>query len=140
MRAAVWVVLAACGGGGSGGDDGPTDFASGPQMPVGGGAATDGHALVLFATDDLEPYKWGDGLATGTSFSVDVTDPVPMEALLIGSGETTFFGLGQVYLVPSGVDFPDGVISSDANLNDQIIGIAGDYAIIYRPSDQPFTD
>lgn len=109
-------------------------------MPVGGGTATDGHALVLFATDDLQPYKWGEGSASGTSFSVDVTDPVPAEALLIGSGETSFVGLGQVYLVPSGVDFPDGVISSDANLNDQIIGIAGNYAIIYRPSDEPFTD
>lgn len=71
-------------------------------------------------------YKLGEGTATATRFSVSLSTAPPAEAMV--NGET---GVAFVYLVPSTLDAPDGVLRAEW-LEQNAIGAAPDYLVVYR--------
>ncbi|HEY5926744.1 MAG TPA: hypothetical protein VIV11_33890, partial [Kofleriaceae bacterium] len=99
------------GGGDSAGSDsgGGSNLVDGVIVPVGGGMPpTTGKTFVIWPSDIGQgdfAYKYGEGTATATTFTANVTPPVPNDATFGG-----MLGVGFVVLVQSGTTLPDGVV------------------------------
>jgi hypothetical protein len=108
---------------------------NGSMTPVGGGTPpSSAKAVVLWTTDAGQGdsfYKYGEGPATATSFSLSIDEPLPTEATLGG-----ILSVGIAVLIPSSVSIPNGVVT-DPNFGGDVLGLAGQYAIIYRVNSTP---
>ena len=108
---------------------------NGTMTPVGGGIPpSSAKAVVVWTADSGQGdylYKYGEGTATATSFSLSIDDPLPTEATFRG-----IFGVGLAVLIPSSVSVPNSVVT-DPNFGADILGLAGQYAIIFRGNAAP---
>ncbi len=121
-------VLAACdGGGGSVSVSG--DFVV--EGSVAGAAPASGNAMVLWVSDVGAGdylYKYGEGTSAGAAFAVGLDEPVPTAATFGG-----MFGVGQIALFGSSFTLADGEVTlPESTLSDEIVGFAGEYAIVFR--------
>ena len=125
-------------GGGSDTGGGGENLVDGMIVPVGGGSAPAmGKTFVIWVSDIGQGdfvYKYGEGTATMTTFTANVTPPVPNDATFGGK-----LGVGFVALVPSGTVMADGV-ADEAMLSAAMLGLSGEYTIIYRPNTTPFPE
>jgi hypothetical protein len=120
--------------GGSDSGSGAIDL-GGTVTPVGDGIPPSSAKVVVIWTSDVGQgdylYKYGEGPATATSFSISIDGPVPTEATFGG-----VVGVGLPVLIPSSVSVPDGVVT-DPNFGADILGLAGQYAIVFRGNAAP---
>lgn len=110
---------------------GPTDSGTVPTLAgalkagPGKQVPANARAVVLWAGEE-EIYKYGEGLSTGATYSLDVPASLPAELL---NAKTV--GVGIVALVPTGTPLAEG--RNDVDIIDSVIGVAEDFAFIYRP-------
>ena len=126
-------------GGGSGSDSGGGGTrVDGAIVLVGGGSAPSmGKTFVIWSSDIGQgdfAYKYGEGTATATTFTANVTPPVPSDATFGGR-----LGVGFVILTASGTTIADGPVD-DTVLDAAVLGITGEYAIIFRPNTTPISE
>ena len=111
---------------------------NGSMTPVGGATPpSSAKAVVVWTTDAGQSdsfYKYGEGTATAMSFNLSIDEPLPTEATLATLGG--IFSVGLAVLIPSSVSVPNGVVT-DPNFGADILGLAGQYAIIYRENATP---
>jgi len=136
-RVTIGVAVLACALGacsGNGGSGGSIDV-SGTVTAVGGATPpASAKAVVVWTVDAGQGdhlYKYGEGPATATSFSVRVDAPLPVEATLGG-----IVSVGIPVLIPSSASVPNGVVT-DPNFVGGVLGIAGQYAIVFRGNAAP---
>ena len=115
MRALVFAALAGCASNGS------TGFAIDGSISGGAPAAT---KVVIFWDRVDSAYKWGDGTGSAASFTVTLADDPPPAAQVGSSG----LAVGFPVLIDASVSVADG----PTDLSFQRLGIATDYAIIWK--------
>jgi hypothetical protein len=135
-RAMILVAILACAMGACS-DKHPSHSTAvnGTMTPVGGGIPPSSAKVVVVWTTDAGQgdsfYKYGEGTATATLFSLSIDEPLPTEATLGG-----ILSVGLAVLIPSSVSIPNGVVT-DPNFGADLLGLAGQYTIIYRVNSAP---
>ena len=128
--------LAACGEGGSGTGNGDALVEGTVRATAGAFVPASGNVAVLWLNDTGDGdflFKHGEGTSTGSSFELDVAEPVPAGALFGGQ-----FGMSFIVLVDSSVDLPDGVVD-DAALETNMRGFSGQFSLIFKSAELPAT-
>ena len=103
------------------------------MVPVGGGTVPpSGRAAVLWNGDYGNGqgdylYKHGEAATQATTFSLVVSEPLP-----VGATYSNLAGIGWIVLVPSDATLTDGIVADSASLNAMMTGHAGEYAIVYK--------
>jgi hypothetical protein len=85
----------------------------------------DAEVIVVWPVSSTSPdhaTKYGDGTTSGSSYLFSLVDAPPPALALNDYGAGRRLGVGFVALVPTGTDFPDGVLDPEAELT--IIGVS----------------
>src|SRR5262245_4092006 len=126
MVVAIVSTAAACGGNGRTSMDAGTGAISGTVV---GPMAAAGPVAVVWGVDGVGhdyAYKFGDGTATATTFTVpELRDP-PMTART--QGASVDIGIGFVVLLRPGESLAEGMLTSDLDP----VGYTYQYAVIFR--------
>ena len=126
--------LAACGEGGSGNGNGDALVEGTVRATAGASVPASGNVAVLWLNDTGDGdflFKHGEGTSTGSSFELDVAEPVPAGALFGGQ-----FGMSFIVLVDPSVDVPDGVVDEGA-LETNMRGFSGQFSLIFKAAELP---
>ncbi|HZI14728.1 MAG TPA: hypothetical protein VE153_30450 [Myxococcus sp.] len=102
--------------------------AAGKQVPA------SAKLMVLWAVSSGSPdyvYKFGEGTSTGASFSLQLPQLPPADALNRGE-----LGVGLMLLEPGTYALADGRYEDADPPFEQALGAAGQYAIIYKAKEQ----
>lgn len=98
-----------------------------------GPMAAAGPVMVLWAVDRVNDdylYKFAEGTATATTFTVAIPQDPPQAARTQAS--SVDLGIGLLALLPPGTSIPDGRLAAEP----AYVGLSRRYAVIYRgPTD-----
>lgn len=123
----------------SGQPDAGSAFSAGGSLTPGPGKQVPESAklVVLWSVPSGSPdylYKFGEGTSSGATFTLPLQTPPPAEAL-----NRAELGVGLVLLMPTSFSQADGRYEDEDVFFDALIGAAGQYAIIYKASEQVST-
>jgi len=85
----------------------------GPEIPA------DAEVILVWAVSSTSPdhaYKFGDGSSTGPRFVVSLAGEPPPDLAINDYGSGRRLAVGYVLLVPTGTDFPEGILDPEAEL------------------------